>query len=142
MNLPAKLCFIIIWLTTVRAIITEMKLFHQPCFLLSFVISSNASMYSRSKKKRNTPIYFNINYRTEMKLVPIIMDQCLLQFDVLKFFFGLRLHRGSRPNFNFFNVNSQIFQRNRKVHLSNCLEKNFHDIPNISLRDIRRRNYS
>ena len=31
-------------------------------------------MYSRSNKKRNTPIYFNINYRTEMKLVPIIMD--------------------------------------------------------------------
>ena len=26
------------------------------------------------KKKRNTPIYSNINYRTEMKLVPIIMD--------------------------------------------------------------------
>ena len=31
-------------------------------------------MYSRSKKKRNTPIYFNTNYHTEMKLVPIIMD--------------------------------------------------------------------
>ena len=31
-------------------------------------------MYSSSNKKRNTPIYFNINYHTEMKLVPIIMD--------------------------------------------------------------------
>ena len=48
---------------------------------------------------------------------------------------------GSLPNFNFFNVNPQIFQRNRKVHLSNYLETNFHDIPNISLRDIKRRNY-
>ena len=70
-----------------------------------------------------------------MKLVPIIMDLCLLQFVALKFFFGLRLYRGSLPNFNFFNVNPQIFQWNRKVHLSNCLETNFHDITNISLRD-------
>ena len=37
------------------------------------------------KRKRNTPIYINANYRTEMKLVPIIMDYCLLQFDDLKF---------------------------------------------------------
>ena len=34
----------------------------------------------------NTPIYFNTNYRTEMKLVPIIMDYCLLQLDALIFF--------------------------------------------------------
>ena len=38
------------------------------------------------KKKRNTLIYFNANYRTEVKLIPIIMDYCLLQFDALKFF--------------------------------------------------------
>ena len=52
--------------------------------------------YSRSKKekKRNTPIYFNTNYRTEMKLVPIIMDYCLLQFDALKILLGVRLHGG------------------------------------------------
>ena len=63
------------------------------------------------KKKRNTPIYFNTNYRIDMKLVPIIMDYCLLQFDALKFFLGVRLHGGgSLPNFNFFNVNLQIFQ--------------------------------
>ena len=89
-------------------------------------------------KKGNTPIYFNTNYLTEMKLVPIVMGYCLLQFNALKFFLGVLLHGESLPNFNFFNVNSQIFQRNRKVHLSNCLETNFHDIPNISLRDIRR----
>ena len=52
------------------------------------------TMYSRSKKKRNTPIYFNTNYRTEMKLVPIIMDYCLLQFNALKFFLSIRLHGG------------------------------------------------
>ena len=52
-----------------------------------------------------------------MKLVPIIMDYCLLQFDPLKFFLGVRLHGGFLPNFNFFNVNPQIFQRNGKVHL-------------------------
>ena len=44
------------------------------------------------EKKRNIPMYFNTNYHTEMKLVPIIMDYCLLQFDDLKFFVGDRLH--------------------------------------------------
>ena len=77
-----------------------------------------------------------------MKLVPFIMDYCLLQFDALKFFLGVHLRGGSLPNFNFFNVNPQLFQRNRKVHLSNCLETNFHNISNISLRVIRHRIYS
>ena len=77
-----------------------------------------------------------------MKLVPIIMDYCLLQFDALKFFLGVHLHGGSQPNYDFFNVNTQIFQRNRKVHLTNCQETKFHNISNISLRVIRRRNYS
>ena len=39
-------------------------------------------------------------------------------------------------------TNPQIFQRNRKVHLTNCLETNIHAISNISLRVIRCRNYS
>ena len=49
-------------------------------------------MYSSSKKKRNIPIYFSANYRREMKLVPIIKDYYLLQFDALKFFLWGRLH--------------------------------------------------
>ena len=77
-----------------------------------------------------------------MKLVPISIDYCLLKFDALKLFLGVRLHAGSLPSFNFFYVTPQIFQRNRKVHLSKCQETNFHHIPNISLRDIRRSNYS
>ena len=93
-------------------------------------------MYSSSKKKRNTPIYFNTNYRREMKLVPIIMNYCLLKFNALIFFLSVRLHGGggggSRPYFNFFNVNAQVFQRNRKVHLSNYLDTNFHNISSIS----------
>ena len=97
-------------------------------------------MDNRSKKKkRNTLIYVNTNCHTEMKLVPIIMDYCLLQFNVLKFFLGVHLLGGSQPNFNFFNENPQIFQQNNKVHLSNCLETNFHNISNISSRVIRRR---
>ena len=60
----------------------------------------------------------------------------------LKLFSGVRLHGVSLPNFNFFNVNPHIFQRNSKYHLTNCLEANFHEIFNISLRVIRRRNYS
>ena len=94
-------------------------------------------------QKKIIPIFLNTNYRTEIKLVPVIKDYCLLQFDALKFFLGVRLHRGwSWPNFNFFIINPQIFQRNREVHLSNCLETNFHNISNNSLRIIRRRNYS
>ena len=66
--------------------------------------------YSWSKKrKRNTPIYFNTNSRTKMKLVPIIMDYCLLQFDALKFFLGVYQHGESQPNFNFFSVNPPNF---------------------------------
>ena len=92
------------------------------------------------QKKRNNPIYFKRNYRTEMKLVPVIMYYCQLQFDALKFFFGVRLHGRSQPIF--FNVNPQFFQRNRNVYLSNCLETNFQNISNISLRVIRRKSYS
>ena len=64
--------------------------------------------------------------------------------DALKIFFGLRLHGGGGPlpNFYFFNVNPQIFKRNRKVHLSNSLETDFHNISKVNLRVIRRRNYS
>ena len=93
------------------------------------------------KIKTKYPFLFQYKLRTEMKLGPIIMDYCLLQFDALKISLGMPLHRGSQTNFNFFNVKPQIFQRNRKVHLSNCLESNFHNISNISLRVIRRRNY-
>ena len=53
------------------------------------------------KKKRNIPIFFNTNYRGEMKLAPIIMDYCLLEIDALKIFLGVRVHGGFLPNFNF-----------------------------------------
>ena len=78
--------------------------------------------WSKKKKNQNTPINCNTNYLTEMKLIPINVDYCLLKFDALNFFLGVRLHEGSLPNFTFFNVNPQIFQRNRKVHLSNSLD--------------------
>ena len=90
-------------------------------------------MYSTQVRKKNILIYSNTNYSIEMKLVSIIMDYCLLQFDALKFFLGGRLHGGSQPNFNFFNVNTQIFRRFRKVHLKNCLEKKFHKNSNVRL---------
>ena len=70
-------------------------------------------------KERNTFTYLNTKCRAEMKQVPVIMDYCLLQFDALKFFLEARLHGGSLPNFNFFNVNPQISQRNLKVNRSN-----------------------
>ena len=94
------------------------------------------------KKKRNIHINCNTNYCREMKLIPINMVYFLLKFDALNVFLGISLHGVYLPNFNFFNLNSQILQRNRKVHLSNCLVTNFHNISIISLRVIRRRNYS
>ena len=67
----------------------------------------------KRKKEKETPLFISIqSYRTEMKLVPIIMDHCLLQFDALKFFLGMRLHGGSPPNFNFFECKTP--QRNVK----------------------------
>ena len=72
-----------------------------------------------------------------MKLLLIIMDYFLLQFDTLIFFLRVCLHGGSLPNFNLFNVNPEMFRQNRKVHLSNCLETNLHNISNMSLRIIK-----
>ena len=37
-------------------------------------------------------LFFNTNHRTETKLLLIIKDYCLLQFDTLKFFLGVRLY--------------------------------------------------
>ena len=37
-------------------------------------VSQKKKKKKKKKKKRNTPIYFNTNYCTEMKLIPIIMD--------------------------------------------------------------------
>ena len=95
------------------------------------------------KKEKETPVFIATEiYCTEMKLVPIIMDYCLHQFYALNFFLGFRLLGWSLLNFNFFSVYPKIFQRNRKIHLSNRLKTHFHNISNISLRFIRRRNYS
>ena len=57
-------------------------------------IFPNENIVQLVKKKKKKTTYFNTNYSAEMKLVPIIMDFCLLQFDVLKFFLGARLHGG------------------------------------------------
>ena len=53
------------------------------------------------KNKRKTPINSNANYRKEMKLVPINMNYCQLQFDAIQFFLWVNLHGGCIPNFNF-----------------------------------------
>ena len=58
-------------------------------FLEAFIMQR---MSKRKKNERNTSIYFNTNYRPEMKLVSIIMDYCLLHFDVLKFSLEVRLY--------------------------------------------------
>ena len=88
-------------------------------------ITIDLSLFSHWKKKRNTLINSLINDREGIKLIPINMDYCLLQFDALELF-GVHLHGGgSLPNFNFFNINTQIWQQNCKVHLSTYLVQIF-----------------
>ena len=76
-----------------------------------------------------------------MKLVPVSMECCLLQFDALNFFRGPSTWE-SLLNFNFFNENLPISQQNRKVHGSNSLVTKFHNISDISLGIIRSENYN
>ena len=57
---------------------------------------ANTVGQKNKNKKRNTPIYFNTHYRTEIKLVPI------MDYRNLKFFLRVFFHVGSLPNFNFF----------------------------------------
>ena len=58
---------------------------YQDCYLLRHVrqfrifttlkaLGTVGKKKKKGKEKRNTSIYFHTNYRTEMKLVPIIMD--------------------------------------------------------------------
>ena len=97
-------------------------------------------MYSRSKKK-NTPINFNLNDRRKIKLIPINMEYYLLWFDALHFFLGVNLHGETLTKFNLFNVNPQIWRQKCQVHRSNHIGINLHNIFDIRLRDIRRRNH-
>ena len=46
------------------------------------------------KKKLNTPLDSNRNYRTEMKLKRINTNSCLLPFDPIKFPFRIRPYKG------------------------------------------------
>ena len=116
-----------------------MNFLYSDKFMLIKDSSEILNIYIHSDKKRKkmeTLINSNTNYRRDMKLIPMNTDYCLLQFDVLKFFLGVHLHGRFQPNFNFFNVNLQIFRRNREVHFTNCLKTNFHNISNIGLRVI------
>ena len=82
-----------------------------PSYIYHFQYSTviiKRTVINLNLKKKDTPINSITNYRSEVKLIPINMDYCLLQFDDLKFFSGVRLHKGSPPNFNFFNINPQI----------------------------------
>ena len=75
------------------------------CRTHEFIVKCTVGQKEK-KTKRNTAIYFNTNYRREMKLVSIFMDYCLLQFDAIMFFLEVRLYGGSVPN----NVNPKFFQ--------------------------------
>ena len=104
-------------------------------------ISFRSCTVSQKKKKKHPYLFqYKLSYRngtgTNHHGLLLTSVWCF------KIFLRGQFTWGSLPNFNFFSVNPQIFQRSRKVHLSNCLKTNFYHIPNIDLRVIRRRNYS
>ena len=77
-------------------------------------------MYSQSEKnkqtnKQKTLLFISIQivytYRTEMKLEPLIINYCLLQFNALKFSLGVRLSGGSLPNFKFLQYEPRFFNK-------------------------------
>ena len=72
------------------------------------MLSTVGQNKKKRKKEEHPYIYFNTNYRREMKLIPINIDYFLLQFEALKYFLGSVYMVGSPPKFDFFNVNSQI----------------------------------
>ena len=67
-------------------------------FPLKLRVLANPCRHCEKETKRNKtkqqkiPINTKINYRREMKLIPINMDNCLLQFHALKIFLGVLLH--------------------------------------------------
>ena len=92
--------------------ISDLSLLEYSVYTLSRSLTHTCThTYVQSvKKKKNIPINFNTNNRRDMKLVPINLDYCLLQFDALKYFVGVQLHGGgATPNFN---AKPQIFERN------------------------------
>ena len=52
------------------------------------------AIQKRIKTDQNTPVNFKTNCRRVIKLTPINMDYCLLQFHALIFFSAIRLHGG------------------------------------------------
>ena len=99
-------------------------------------------MYSRVKEK--TKLLYLFQYQSPYRNETGTNHNGLLSTSIWCFRICLRNPStwGSAPNFNFFNVKPQIWQRNRKFHCSDCLNTNFHNISDISLRAIRRRNYN
>ena len=64
-------------------------------FITGHVLVHVQSVKKKEKeKKRKTLIHFNTNESSEMKLIPINVDYCLLQFEALNFFLEVRLHGG------------------------------------------------
>ena len=78
----------------------------------SIFLSSEENVAYTTRKISNFISYninnFNKNHCAEIKPLPINIDYCLFQFDALQYFLEVRLHAGSLPNFNFFNVNPQF----------------------------------
>ena len=51
----------------------------KPMYWMTFIFHvQSVKKQNKTKQKENTPIYFHTKYHTEMKLVPIIMDYCVL----------------------------------------------------------------
>ena len=117
---------------------------HMICITHYYLYYKLSVMRSRSKKTKTTLLFqYKLSYRIETGTNHHGLLSTLVW--CFKFFLtGASTWGGLYLTliFFFFIVNPQIFQRTHKVHLSNCLERNFHIISNISLSVIRHKNYS
>ena len=80
--------------------------FHSSSYFTNVIKIDIINVHSVKKYKNGTLLIIPIQITVEK----VIMDYCPLQFDDQTFFLAVRMHRGSLPNFNFFNVTPQIFQ--------------------------------
>ena len=89
-------------------------------------------MYNQSKKKRNILNFSNTNYHKEIKLIPINVDYCLLQFDAVKFFLGVLYVCVCGGGFlleTYFSIAEQYILFSLYLVKCKCVKTRFKDFP-------------
>ena len=102
LSYPGLIIFLVYYVVLIDFAVISILIFYVVAQTVRYnVYFKIGAVDKKKKKKTEQPINFNTNYRGEMKLIPINMDYCLLQFDALKFFLWVCLQRGSLSSVNF-----------------------------------------